>query len=53
MSYVVFDKIQSNVVFTNVNVGIGTTIPRQLCHIEGNEYIAGNLGIGTTNPSMG
>jgi hypothetical protein len=31
-------------------VGINTTSPQQLLHVNGNTYIGGNLGIGSTTP---
>jgi hypothetical protein len=52
MSYVVFDKTLSNISFT-ANVGIGTTSAKALFHVEGIEYVAGNLGVGTTLPTLG
>ena len=34
----------------NGNVGVGTTVPRQLLDVQGNAIIGGNVGVGTTNP---
>jgi hypothetical protein len=33
-------------------VGIGTTSPAQLLHVNGNSVITGNLGVGNTSPSQ-
>jgi hypothetical protein len=33
-------------------VGIGTTVPAQRLHVEGNIYTSGNIGVGVSNPNF-
>jgi hypothetical protein len=33
-------------------LGIGTTIPSQRLHVEGNAYVTGNLGVGIPSPTF-
>lgn len=40
----------NNISFFTSNIGIGTTIPLQRLHIQGQTYFNNNVGIGTINP---
>lgn len=54
-TYIRGGKANSNVLINDVgglgNVGIGTALPIQKLHVEGNTYISQKLGIGTNLPN--
>ncbi|HJW29653.1 MAG TPA: hypothetical protein VJ508_10505, partial [Saprospiraceae bacterium] len=53
-TYIRGGKAGSNVLINDLagegNVGVGTSVPLQKLHVEGNSFIAGNEGVGIINP---
>src|SRR4030095_4570541 len=53
-TYIRGGKAGANVLINDLaglgNVGVGTAVPLQKLHVEGNSYISGNEGVGISAP---